>query len=260
MEAEALCGSKVHKVSMGINGACDSYMKHCKLFIDGERTPLQSESQKWVMAAKIQTVAPEIVSEDEEPNKKQSRMIVQIDSEWGSDKKSHMNVRIQAEPTRKNYWLPNTSSKWSRFLNKIDMIADYKIHSTPKQLINRLYELSKAKVIDNSFPFDLSVKFFWSLNIEDRRSNEEGLVRATIVIDPITRKHANISVQTPTERLRLEQVELPIRMLPTTLQRRPQSVHSIGHLIQSVTNYGGAECKADDRRKFLCFKFPRFHV
>jgi len=235
LEAEAHCGPKTHKVSVELKGACDAYLKHCKLFIDAERTPMQSESQEWKMSAKIQTVAPEIIDEEEEPNKKQSRMLVQLDSNWGSDKKNQMNVRIQAEPTRKGYWRPNTSNKWSRFLNKIDLVADYKLHSTPKQWINRFYEVAKAK-------------YFWSLNVEDRRSNEEGLVRATLVIDPITRKHANISVQTPTERLRLEQIELPVRMSPYSLQRRPESVRSFGHLIQSVTNYGGAECKVDERR------------
>lgn len=132
------------------------------------------------------------------------------------------------------------------------MVAEYKLHQQQKHYIQRFYELVKASL-------------FWQLSVEDRRSNDEGVVRATFVIDPITRQHANISVQTPTERLRAEQVELPTRMSPYTydfkslailnltvfsLQRRPSNIRSWGHLISSVTNYGGAQCKADESRKF----------
>lgn len=101
VEMEAHCGQKTHQVSVEFGGACDARIKHCKLFVDAERTPLHTENQKWTMKAKIQTVAPEIVSEDEEPSQKQSRMLVQIETEWGSEKRNTMNVRIQAEPTKK---------------------------------------------------------------------------------------------------------------------------------------------------------------
>jgi len=236
VEAEAHCGQKTHKVSAELKGACDARLQHCKLFVEAERTPLQSESQQWTMKAKIQTVAPEIVSEDEEPTKKQSRMLVQAECEWGAGKRNTMNIRLQAEPTKKTYWKPESQQKWARFLNKIDLVAEYNLQSPAKHTVQRFYELAKASM-------------FWQLAVEDRRSNDgEGLVRATVVIDPITRQHANITVQTPNERLRAEQIELPVRMSPYSLQRKPSNVRSIGHLISSVTNYGGAQCKADDRR------------
>jgi hypothetical protein len=58
-----------------------------------------------------------------------------------------------------------------------------------------------------------------------------------------------LSIQTPFERLRAEQVELPVSMTPQiSLQRRPSNIRSFGSLISSVTNYGGAQCKVDDRR------------
>jgi hypothetical protein len=235
VEAEAKCGQKTHKVSAEIKGACDAQLKHCKVFVDAERTPLNGESQEWTMKTKIQTVAPEQLAEDEEPSKKQSRMLVQIDSEWGADKRSQMNVRLQAEPTKKTYWKGDSSDKWARFLNKYDMVAEYKLHSQQKQAIQRAYELVKAKL-------------FWQLNTEDRRAEDTDVVRATMIIDPVSRKYANISVQTPNERVRLESVELPVRASPYSLQGRHSNVRSIGHLIKKVSNYGGAECRADENR------------
>jgi hypothetical protein len=93
----------------------------------------------------------------------------------------------------------------------------------------------------------MKAQLFWQLSVEDRRSGEEGVVRASMVIDPITRRHANISIQTPQERLRAQSVELPARITPYSLTQRRSNVRSLGHLIQGVTNYGGAECKANER-------------
>jgi hypothetical protein len=94
----------------------------------------------------------------------------------------------------------------------------------------------------------MKAQLFWQLSVEDRRSNEEGIVRATVVIDPVTRRHANISIQTPQERLRAQSIELPSRITPYSLTRRQSNVRSVGHLVQSVMNYGGAECSANERR------------
>lgn len=235
LEAEAHCGPKTHKISAELKGACDARLSHCKLFVDAERTPLHAESGPWTLKAKIQTVAPEISRENDELSNKQSRMLVQLDSEWGAEHRNKMNIRVQGEPTRKTYWKSGSQDKWARFLNKFDLVAEYKLQSNQKHLVNRLFELMKAQL-------------FWQLSVEDRRSNEEGIVRATMVIDPITRRHANISIQTPQERLRAQSIELPTRISPYSLTRQQSNVRSVGHLIQSVTNYGGAECKANEQR------------
>lgn len=192
VEVEADCGHKVHKVSAQLEGACDASLKHCKLFLDAER------DRQWSMKTKIQTVLPEQMSErqnqdDEEQHMstKQSRMLIQIESEWGAERRSNqVNVRLQGEPTRMTYWKSNSQNKWARFLNKFDIVADYQLDSRQQHVIERLYELVKAKM-------------FWAqlmgqLNVENRRSND-GEIRATLVLDPITRRHANITVQTPNE-------------------------------------------------------------
>lgn len=234
LEAEARCGSKTHKAMTKIQAGCDSSLKHCKLFVEAERTPLRDESQPWMMKTKIQTVAPEMVNDDEEPSQKQSRMLVQVDSEWGSERQSKMNVRIQAEPTRKTYWNRESSDKWARFLNKVDLVAEYQMQKPQQNFVRSLYELGKAQ-------------YFWQVNTDDRRG-EEGLIRATIVVDPITRRFMNVSVHTPQERVRLESIELPFRLSPSTLSRRPSNIRSMSQFLEHVTSYGGASCRADERK------------
>ncbi|KAI6217766.1 Vitellogenin-6 [Aphelenchoides besseyi] len=107
VETEARYPQKTYKMVTELKGACDSQLKHCKLFVDAERSPMHSESQQWTLKAKIQTVAPEIIREEEDPSEKQSRMLVKIDSEWGADEKNQINLRLQAEPTKKMMWQRN---------------------------------------------------------------------------------------------------------------------------------------------------------
>lgn len=146
---------------------------------------------------------------------------------------------LLGEPTKTQYWKQSQQQKWSRFLNKFDISADYQLQPATRHVAQRLYEVIKAKAFWTNF---------WALSTEERRS-DENIVRASIVIDPITKKHANVSIQTPTERVRAQSIELPIRVSPFTLAKRSNSnVRSFGQLIQSVTNFGGAECRVDERR------------
>jgi hypothetical protein len=57
----------------------------------------------------------------------------------------------------------------------------------------------------------VKASLFWQLSVEERRSNDgEGLVRATVVIDPITRQHANITVQVKYPQFKFKKL-LPVK-------------------------------------------------
>ncbi|KAI6212243.1 hypothetical protein M3Y99_01841300 [Aphelenchoides fujianensis] len=239
VEAEARYPQKTHKIAVELKGACDSQLKHCKLFVDAERSPIHGQQQPWNMKAKIQTVAPEVVRGEEDPSEKQSRMLVTVDTEWGTDEKNTMQLRIQAEPTKKTMWTGEQQSgdKWARFLNKFDLVAEYKLHSQQKHYVQGIYQLLKSKL-------------FWQLTSQ-QREGERGVVRATAVIDPISRRFANITVQTPEERVRIEAVPVPMPVLAAVaypLERRPTNLRSIGGLLQSVGSFQSAECRADQSR------------
>jgi hypothetical protein len=64
-----------------------------------------------------------------------------------------------------------------------------------------------------------------------------------MVIDPITQKHANISVKTPSQLVRLQQIELPVQARPFPLVgQNAQSIHSIDQFIAHQGLNGRAEC------------------
>lgn len=84
---------------------------------------------------------------------------------------------------------------------------------------------------------------------DSERKGEPQIIRATLVIDPINRKYANLTIQTPEERVQGKMIELPMRIRGYSLERRPQSYRSFSQLVQSYTQQGHAECRVDDRRK-----------
>lgn len=69
-----------------------------------------------------------------------------IEATWGpaSSTKQEVHLRIQAEPTRKVYWEPESTDKHVRFLNKIDLVVDYKLKSWECHTVERVYQLLKG--------------------------------------------------------------------------------------------------------------------
>jgi len=237
VELKARTPRETHEAELLIQGQCDQRMQHCKATFNAQRTPIKGESQNWVLQANIQTVAPEQVRNEEEPETKQSRMLVKCEAEWGpmDSQKQEIHVRIQAEPTRKTYWQSESADKWSRFLNKIDLTADYKLHSAQRHFIERVFNMAK-------------LQYFWQLTTDGERKGEPNTVRASLLIDPVTRRYANFTVQSPEERTQGKMLELPVRVQPFALERRSQQYHSFSQLVQSYSQQSSAECRADDRR------------
>ncbi|KAI6184877.1 hypothetical protein M3Y97_00643900 [Aphelenchoides bicaudatus] len=236
VELKARTPRETHEANMQIKGQCDNRLQHCKAEIQMRRSPMGSESQNWKLNAKIQTIAPQQVRNEEEPETKQSKMLVKAEAQWGqeSSQQQEVHLRVQAEPTRKTYWQQDESAdKWSRFLNKIDLVADYKLHSQQRQFVERLFNMAR-------------LQYFWQLSVDGERKGEPNTVRASLLIDPITRRQANFTVQTPEERTQGRMLELPMRVQPFALERRSQQYHSFSQLVQSYSQ--SSECRADDRR------------
>ena len=66
----------VHEAEMQIQATCDHRLEHCKFILNAQRTPVFEEQKNWEMQAKLQTIASENVRTGEEPDQKQSRMLV----------------------------------------------------------------------------------------------------------------------------------------------------------------------------------------
>jgi len=236
VELKARTARKSHEAEIQLQGQCDNRMQHCSAVFNVQRTPFGNERSNWELQGKLQTVAPEQVRNEEETEQKQSRMLIETEAEWGpvDGQKQEIHLRIQAEPTRKTYWQAESTNKWARFLNKIDLVAEYKINSAQRHFIERVFNLGR-------------LQYFWQFSSDSERTGEPNMIHATVLIDPVTRRHANVTIQTPTERIQGKMLEIPVRIQSASLERRSQQYNSFSQLIQSYSQ-SGAECRVDDRR------------
>jgi hypothetical protein len=91
---------------------------------------------------------------------------------------------------------------------------------------------------------------FWNTQVQPQK-NRDGSVRATIVIDPITHEHLNVTVKTPSERVLIDSIRLPLKVKPFELVRpteRSSRAHKFMDVVRSYGSNTRAECKVDGRK------------
>uniref|UniRef100_A0A915LRA7 VWFD domain-containing protein n=1 Tax=Meloidogyne javanica TaxID=6303 RepID=A0A915LRA7_MELJA len=96
-------------------------------------------------------------------------------------------------------------------------------------------------------------KYFWNTKSQligqSREGNPaNGEAYLNIVIDPITQKHANMTVKTPEQLIRFQQIELPIQMRPFPLLKQQnvyQNIQSFGQFFTRQEVESRAECSID---------------
>lgn len=252
MSAQTVGGEKECKAQMEIQGACDAKFKFCKVNVEADRTPLENENNKWTLKAEAQILTPESVSSVDQLDQLESRnqkFLAQAEAQWGANNKQHVNVRIEGEQAKKAQWSQIEQKEQRRnkyykrqtsFLNKYEVEAEYKLQPAAQNMVNRVFEVLKANNYWNS-QVQLN-------NNQQKRDQQQGQMKAIVVIDPITQRHANVTVRTPNQAVRIESMELPGQFRPFALIRPDdKSSHSAQQLFNRWTMGKRAECTADGR-------------
>jgi len=102
VELEARCPRKTHRAEIELGGQCDQRLQHCKAIVKVQRTPIGEENDDWNLLAKIDTIAPENIRNEEDPEQKQSRMLVKTEAVWGqsSQQKKSTSASRPSRPAR----------------------------------------------------------------------------------------------------------------------------------------------------------------
>ncbi|KAH7729940.1 VIT-2 protein [Aphelenchoides avenae] len=241
MSAKTIGGRRQHQISMEINGQCEPRMTYCKMDVKADA------NRDWQMAAQLQSLLPQTVQTVEQLEKlgeKQKHFVAKLKAEWGSDKQQQLTVSVQGEPAMTRHQR-NVEQKiashrpqfktLTRFVNKYDVEASYKLSTQAQQNVNSAYEALKAY-------------YYWQSSTE-LKDGSDGTVHVSAIIDPITRRHANLTVKTPTERVRMQSIELPMHTRPMPFIRR-QTVpkHSVSAVVSALSYARNAECRVENRR------------
>jgi hypothetical protein len=175
------------------------------------------------------------VQQLEQLAEKNQKFVCMAETQWGiKDKKQVVNLRIQGEQAKRPQWRQQERDeqvqngkqykKRTPFLNKFDVVAEYKLQPKMQSLVSKCFEA-------------LKIANYWNTNTEEQQNYQlqqqqegrnSGKLYATVVIDPISQKHCNISVKTPTQAVRIQQVELPTQIRPFPLVRKTEKPsHSV---------------------------------
>jgi hypothetical protein len=260
-----------------IEASCDNQHRVVKAQLMAQRSPLPyyEESSKWTLKTEVQAVLPDVHSSVQEykreQGQKQQKFVAKINTEWGSERKQKIDLNINGEQARQQAWnekineverlnTPESAKLRQQmiqkiaFLNKYDISANYE--NLHQQTTNTLSSLSAILKSWN----------FWNTQVEPRSARNQqrdGQLTATIVIDPMTHEHANITVKTPVEIIRIESLSLPIKAKPFKLVKPGQVQQSVDSFADIVRDYGvesRQECKVNSRkvRSFddVIFKAP----
>src|SRR4051812_12775409 len=125
-------------------------------------------------------------------------VFLKTECQWGpaDSKKQSLNVRVQGEQVTKPQWQQShimrqqregrndqealeSYKKKTAFLNKFDLVADYKLGPKMQSVMSSIFESAKAQ-------------YFWSTETQlnnnqvSARSPADGQVYGTIVIDPVS--------------------------------------------------------------------------
>lgn len=127
-----------------------------------------------------------------------------------------------------------SEEKRTAYLNKFDVLATYKIHSSTQNMFNSVLELLKAYN-------------YWNTNAKENVDGRENHFLAMVVIDPFGQNTANITFKTPKQIVRT-QLPIQVRPFPLVRQKSEKSIHSISQIWSRLNTQNRAECTIDGKR------------
>lgn len=122
------------------------------------------------------------------------------------------------------------------FINKFDIVADYKLMPATRNIFQRLFDVVKTY-------------YFWNTETRVEQSGRDEQIFANLMIDYFTQRRFNATIRTPSQTARIINAQTPIRLPLISLVRASQKpVHSVKQLFNRFTTESRAECRADGRR------------
>uniref|UniRef100_A0A183C2D0 Vitellogenin n=1 Tax=Globodera pallida TaxID=36090 RepID=A0A183C2D0_GLOPA len=237
--------SRTAIVSSAANlSSCDEQMNYCKVQVQAEPHVLMPET-----AASVEQL--------QRKPQQFKQFIAQAKAQWGQQGQSqqHVNVRMlgtQAHTQHVRAALQQRQDKRlisvqqqrnfqrrSAFLNKLQIEAAYSLKAYAQNAINRVLEVFKST-------------YFWNTKsqlLSGQNAQKNGKVAAIIVIDSMTQKNANVTIQTPAQKVRMQQIELPYKVRPFSLirQQSAQQIDSIAQLFHHFNIKNRPQCTVDGR-------------
>uniref|UniRef100_A0A1I7WJJ0 DUF1943 domain-containing protein n=1 Tax=Heterorhabditis bacteriophora TaxID=37862 RepID=A0A1I7WJJ0_HETBA len=206
LKLEAI-GSEIERYAqMELRTSCNRDIQYCKLVVDVRRSPLDNENREWTFNSALQLVLPETPRTIKElKNQKHREVQGLVGTKWGGEEKNEMIVKMQVEQN-------NEQKKWLQH-------AEKELRGIPAyELLIKAARLNQIKAVCSAY-FDIIKGYtFWYSQIE-KVSNKKHHIFAQLTIDPISRRFLNMIVETPEERLVVQNLRIPRIILPSIARK-----------------------------------------
>jgi hypothetical protein len=245
-------GSSVKRTcEIKTNCQCNERQRHCKCVLDLKRSPIpEIESSIWKLRCELETLFPETPYKFSELTQDKN-LVCQMKANWGEGSSNKKNVEVkilgqrseeQMKLLRKNQMTYNSecSSPICQFeqLKRASVLTEYKIDVDFKNLdkmeqsvTNKLYRLLKHT-------------YFWQTNVDQIKvQNTRNQVRARITIDPKSFNSINVTIKTPFETCKINEIPLGMKIRPINIRSQSQRMRSTSEYLQKWIEPTMSECK-----------------
>jgi hypothetical protein len=257
LEVKTLGSRKEKMARVELEGSCDEKLRFCKAQVQMRRSPLFEESREWTMKTQMKALMPEYVHDfseyEDRRSDKQHKFVCNIETQWGSERQQTIQVNVNGEQVR--------SKEWAEKINKIEKRQGSDSPKLREQMKRKVAFLNKYDISLQYGHLEQSTVNFanwastiiknwnwWNTQISLKDSREKQIT-ATIVIDPITHEHVNVTLKTPMEIIRITPMSLPMKIKPFKLVKPGQQpIESFTDIISSYATESRPECKVDSRK------------
>ncbi|KAL3079863.1 hypothetical protein niasHS_014145 [Heterodera schachtii] len=259
LNAQTSGGARDATAHANIQAQCDERMRYCTVQADA------NANQQWTLSAQAQMVMPDTVPSVEQLQQPTmlKQFIALAKAQWGDQQdKQHINVRIrgtqahteqtravmaqiqQQQQGKRHGFSAQQQRKMlqrSAFLNQFHVEATYALKAYAQNMMNRGLELLKSA-------------YFWNTKsqlLSGPNAPKNGKIAATISIDPLKPSNANVTIRTPEQQLRMQQIQMPAvvgRPFALIRQQSAQQTHSLAQLFyKQFSLKSRAQCIVDGR-------------
>ncbi|KAF8354420.1 hypothetical protein PRIPAC_96043 [Pristionchus pacificus] len=232
-QIKAVGGRKERKAELELKSVCDDKLRHCTIGFAGLTTPLlEKETRDWKIESSIEMLYPEMPETLEELLKQKHRELsINEQKRWMKAVSEHR--REDSITALEEYSRLIEAS----MLNQYKVVAKYDIACPmTRSLLERFYAYSKV-----SAPwFSTSYEF---------GHNEERIVRAILTIEPSTRQYANLTLETPSEKVSIRDFRLPVPLRLVNIRRQSKTpIRSLSTLGSTLVEETKAMCTVESRK------------
>jgi hypothetical protein len=220
-----------------------------------QRTPVSAVEQQrvWRAKAQVEALFPESVESMRELKERKHREAhARFDIEWGTEQQYSIRGRIQAEQNKEQKkWLARADKEIARRdvpafiaferlrdaaqLNQLKMVIQHRASPVVHAYAALGFELLKANN-------------WWSTRYaQPIQPIEQDKITVRLTVDPATRRYLNVTVETPQQVARINDILMPIRITALHI-RRNQPIRNTNNFLERVMPQQNAECTVNTRK------------